>query len=56
MGYEIVRLEKEKHKLEEELRTLEIERAKLLSCASLLQLNQSLGLYLLPPEEWLNKK
>lgn len=56
LGYEIARIEKEKQKLQECLRCLETERTRLMAPECLLRLNQSMGLYLLPPEDWLQRK
>lgn len=52
-GYEIARLEREEQELKEEIRGLALERARLESVYHLLQMNQAMNLYLLPPHEWM---
>jgi hypothetical protein len=56
IGYQIMQLEKERDRLRVQLRELETELTQCGSPVYLLQMNQALGLYLLPPEQWLNTK
>ena len=52
LGYRIMALYKEQQQLQSKTALLERERNQLRSYPQLLQLNESLGLYLVPPEEW----
>jgi hypothetical protein len=53
LGYRIVQLEQERDRLKARTRSLEAQRTRLSTSAHLLQMNQSMGLYLLPPEKWI---
>lgn len=52
LGYQVMQLQKQKKQLQEQLRSLRTDRTRLTSPGSLLQLNSSMGLYLLSPREW----
>lgn len=53
LGYQIAQMEKEKAKLEENIRYLTTKKTKILSSKNLIMLNEAMKLYLLPPEKWL---
>ena len=56
LGYKIEKLEREEVQLEEEVNILSAELASLKRAAYLVQMNQSMKLYLLPSYEWIEKR
>ncbi len=52
LGYKLALLEKEKNELTEQIQSLTAEIAQKSSYAQLIQLNESMKIGLLPPDQW----